>query len=411
MTSLTLNTHYALVHTPSAPTERENLHAISKQESYARAPYGVRLDSSEIMRSSEVRAIKDEIGLTRWKRRAASKKLLKGFTQKGGKLYSVAKCDWTLGNLVTINSNGNKASYVGVERCHSISACPCCSAAIRHQRALEIQEAIQKHIAAGGGAYFATLTMPHHTGEKLAPMIKTASAAWRKITSYTWWKQQGHAYIRALEITYGQNGWHPHYHLLILTNKPMSETETETFSERLHQEWARAVEKISGKKPLRQAQDFQVCDEKGEVLARYMSKVQEKKWSAGTEMARFDLKKATHESINPFEFLDENNQLEVEKRTALWREYVAATYGARVITWSRGLKARYGIDEISDEEAQERADEIESQKAIYATPARLYRAITAEEKHLVLELVLAKKIALAQKILPDYHTIPRQQWE
>src|SRR6185437_11787061 len=59
------------------------------------------------------------------------------------------------------------AHFRGLVTCGSVTACPVCAAKVRQARAEEIDRALGRHLCAGGGAVFVTLTMPHDAGMPL----------------------------------------------------------------------------------------------------------------------------------------------------------------------------------------------------------------------------------------------------
>ena len=132
-------------------------------------------------------------------------------------------------------------------------------------------------------------------------------------------------------------------------------------------------------------------------VAAYVSKFQDvgHTWGIGAEMTRGDVKDAGRTAADgdvhvvPFELLDDDCVLPVDlsTRKALWSEYVDATRGRDCIIWSPGLKLRFHIDKVSDEDILEQATEHilavwnvdpDSYSQIRRTdPARLAEAVSA----------------------------------
>ena len=109
--------------------------------------------------------------------------------------------------------------------------------------------------------------------------------------------------------------------------------------------------------------DLQRVDDHGRIIALYLSKIQDDhtdhshKWHVAGEMSRFDVKNGQKTGdgdvhINPFQLLDDDCPLALDEasRSAKWIEFVSATKGRRAILWTRGLKAMFGIDDLSDED-------------------------------------------------------------
>lgn len=282
-----------------------------------------------------------------------------------------ARCGWRIGENVSVHSDGHLAHFSGTERCSSVWACPVCSAVIRAERAREISQAVEAHHAAGGSILFATLTVRHERADPLKQSMDAVLGSWRKLLQGSAWvgskSTQGardryrvSGYIRSTEVTYGSNGWHPHIHALFFTDDKLSDTEVAAFGDELHTRWARFALKATGKLPTREhGTDVQRVDEDGQVLGKYLAKVQDEgkskteKWDASAELARADVKRGRGDNFVPFELLDSEHPMPLPQRRRLWVEYYEGTKGRRAITWSRGLKDRYQVGEKSDEDVIE----------------------------------------------------------
>lgn len=368
------------------------------------------LDSSQTMQPPQVRA--HSVRRERWRRRDESRKFLRPLAQSTDTGFArpvrPARCSWTLGQSVGIMHDGSRpAGYTGLERCGSIWACPHCGAVIRAGRAQEIQHVVEAHQAGGGELLFFTGTVRHHHGDDLTLTLDAVMQAWRTLTGNRPWKRWKKdlgisGFIRSIEVTYGEHGWHPHAHVMLFLDEENSLEQLAEFRTWLFEAWATAVEKAGGKRPTPQGLDLQKVDKKGKVLARYLSKVQdEKKWTAGAEMARSDVKSGRGSSLTPFQLLDEETPIDPDRRACLWREYYQATKGRRAITWSRGLKDRYDIGEQDDEEI---LDDAESTTPVWRTSAKSYRAAYkrgAVRLAIALELAEAELWTDLEKILPS----------
>lgn len=285
-----------------------------------------------------------------------------------------ARCGWRIGESVAVHSDGQLAHFSGTERCSSIWACPVCSAVIRAERAREITQAVEAHHAGGGSILFVTLTIRHTTTDPLKQSMDAVLGAWRKLLQGSAWAgskcKQGardrygvQGYIRSTEVTYGSNGWHPHIHALFFTDDRLSDTEVAAFGDELHSRWARFLKTATGKIPTREhGTDVQRVDEDGQLLGKYLSKVQDEgksrteKWDASAELARADVKRGRGDNFVPLELLDSDHPLPLPQRRRLWVEYYEGTRGRRAITWSRGLKERYRVSERSDQEVIEKTN-------------------------------------------------------
>ena len=279
-----------------------------------------------------------------------------------------ARCRWRAASIVGVHAPASEhgAHFSGLERCGSIWACPPCSAVIRAQRAREIAAALERAHGLGHGLAFVTLTLRHTADDPLAFTLDTLLEAWRRVTSWTAWKKLAKRLahvgtIRSVEVTLGGNGWHPHAHLALIFDRPLSEHERASLEAELATIWQRAVTKLGGRVPsLEHGTKVQLADEAGEQIAGYMAKVQEtvgkQRLGIAKELARGDLKQGRAGSITPFELLDDETG---SKRTrSLWHEFVTATKGRRAFGWSRGLRDYLipDLEELTDDEVLDKVE-------------------------------------------------------
>jgi hypothetical protein len=131
-------------------------------------------------------------------------------------------------------------SYSGLQTCGSVWACPVCSAKIAERRRAEIITAMAAHKAAGGCMHLLTLTAPHQRSDALVDLLAKQALALKKMfsdkTVRKVFAELGVVgQIRALEVTHGRrsernNGWHPHYHLLLFSGEAMDEPALRTLA-------------------------------------------------------------------------------------------------------------------------------------------------------------------------------------
>lgn len=268
---------------------------------------------------------------------------------------------------VALRLGDRGAGYLGLEHCESIWACPVCAAAIRSVRANEIQDGAARHLAAGGGGLFITLTLPHGRKDKLRGLLAQVTQGWGKMldrrAGREWKARLGLVgYIRAVEITHGGNGWHPHLHLLALTEAPVGDDTRDAFTAWLQAAWMGYASDRNWKGTAGEfgadVQDIVASD----GLAKYVAKVQDGDGIdrvMGAELARADLKGSrAAASRTPFELLADIATLrrdgtdpdgrQARAKAALFAEFVAETSGLSALRWSKGLRDRLGVAEVSD---------------------------------------------------------------
>jgi hypothetical protein len=165
--------------------------------------------------------------------------------------------------------------------------------------------------------------------------------------------------IRAVEVTYGENGWHPHAHVLLLFEDAVTSSERADLEEWLYGRWARHCEALDLGTPSR-AHGIDLQDVNAtHGLGEYLTKVVGGNWGIGNELARSDLKKSGG-GRTPWDLLSDFAEDGDADAGRLFQEFMIATKGRHFLVFSRGLKARLAIDEAATDEelaASEGADE------------------------------------------------------
>jgi len=113
---------------------------------------------------------------------------------------------------------GGRAAYSGLYRCGDFWRCPSCRVTLGIRRARQIETALRAHVDAGGSALLATYTVPHTRDESLPVVLARLAGTWRRYAKSVLRDVLGRHYVgavRALEVTHGASGWHPHYHVLV----------------------------------------------------------------------------------------------------------------------------------------------------------------------------------------------------
>lgn len=239
-----------------------------------------------------------------------------------------------------------KAFYNGLMVCGSVWNCPICAAKISERRKQELKQAFAAHKKEGGKIALMTLTFSHKKNDRLKDTLKSFSEATRKFRT----GKRYHAIrqklgligsIRDFEITYGNNGFHPHTHnAFFYTNDvDLQQIESELF---------KLWEKACAKYGLTTLEGVGLDLVDGEKADEYLSK--HGSWSLEQEMAKSHIKKAKFESMTPFDFLRTYLKTEDQKYLTLFSEYAEALKGKIQLYWSNGLKKRFLIIDKTDEQ-------------------------------------------------------------
>ncbi len=263
------------------------------------------------------------------------------------------------------------AHYGNLMVCGSPWSCSICAPKIASKRAAEVEQAISAHQAAGGRVLFLTLTVPHYAGEELAGLVDGYGEALR-----SFWSRRGTkdalksvgylGSVRALEVTHGVNGWHPHTHYLLFV---AADAEPWQIRAALHDQWAKTVDKRLDRQINGHGLTLQLVgsgsaaggtDEDARQLAKYVVKgLEDSIWGAGLEMTLGHIKKARRGGRTPFALLHDYAVNADLQAGALFAEFVSAFHRRKQLVWSPGLRKRLlDLDvEATDQELAELADQ------------------------------------------------------
>lgn len=246
-------------------------------------------------------------------------------------------------------------SYKGLQTCGSVWGCPVCAAKISERRRVELQAAIALHQAQGGHVLLATYTTPHYLGDDLALVLAGQAKALNYLNTDRASRKVFDdmaciGQVRALEVTHGRkrainNGWHPHYHVLLFV---ASGLDLAALQVRLFDRWVSACLKAGLKAPSA-AHGVRLDD--GSKAAAYASK-----WGLESEMTKGHIKKA-RDGETPFDFLRAYLADGDKQAGALFAEFAKVFKGKRQLHWSAGLKKRFAIGEMTDEELANKQDD------------------------------------------------------
>jgi hypothetical protein len=259
-----------------------------------------------------------------------------------------------MAEFVGIVAGQQGSAYTGLQTCGSVWACPIDSAKVRHDRALRLSRCVVNWADAGGGLVFPTMTLAHVSGDSLAKTFGHLLAGWRFVVSSRAYKRLkkrlGIEHVcRAVEITHGFNGWHPHLHLLFFTIRPLTRAELLDVWAVLLGVWQTYVE-LNDLRPIDSRRGVYVKavnldSEKGlETLGEYLSKTQDG-YGIAAELVRGDLKKGrSKKARSPFA-LAEAAIAGDARALALWREYEVVTKGRHALELSPASKTALGWGE------------------------------------------------------------------
>lgn len=326
--------------------------------------------------------------LLRWELQHAARELL-GTKHRLGVCHRVPSRFAGEGETpgVKVYRRADSATYYrGLMICANGWACPVCAAKIAERRRAELEEAIAAHLGNGGGVYHMLLTVPHSRKDKPLGLVADLLDSFRLLCSGKFRLSvlvPGYVgAVRALEVTHGDHGWHPHLHVLVFTAAPLDDQVLDVVQHKVWTKWEARVFKRMGKAPSRKAFSFagairgnfeekQLRVVEGEVeyvcpVTGYVTKfgadveleevLKRRRWGASDELTKGHLKTAGRGGRSPWQLLADYQGGDIHAGM-LWKEFVAAFKGRAQLNWSRGLRERLGLDvERTDEEVAATVD-------------------------------------------------------
>jgi hypothetical protein len=279
-----------------------------------------------------------------------------------------------VGDRVEIRIKDGSAYYCGLETCGNVWLCPVCSAKIHHRRAAELREALTTWEAGGHAASLVTITVPHDLDHPLSKLVNAERAAWKRVTAGAAWQRlkrrlgiAGH--IIALEFTWGdENGWHPHYHVLLVHDEHLDAHGIAALHQHFHSRLTGAC-RGSGLREPDQLHAVRIdANVSGASAGAYLAKGGD--WTPAEEMTRGDLKTSRIGSRTPFQILADYYQTGDAQDRVLWHAYGRVTRSLAAVRWSRGLRAviigRAKEHERTDEELA--AEETDGELVVVIPP-------------------------------------------
>lgn len=265
---------------------------------------------------------------------------------------------------VKYNETRKKAHWSNVQRCGSIWSCPVCAKQITEKRREELKKAVNTWKTVHKGAIqLLTLTFSHSKSESLKSLLERQKKAYKIFLETTKvkiiLKKMGVAHkIRSFEVTYGENGWHPHFHILMFnTHIFISPNLTNSLSEL----WITSCLKAGLSAPsMRHGLDLRDGEFASDYVSKWGIESETTKWGIESELTKGHTKKGKKNSLTPFDLLQLSiDDVEVfnKKPSKLFQEFAISLKGARQLVWSRGLKKLLQIEEKTDEELAEETEQ------------------------------------------------------
>lgn len=286
--------------------------------------------------------------------RAAARHLVSGISGIWAPRYRVAWCghkvrrsDWG-DQQVQIMTEGGRAWYQGLYRCGDVWLCPQCAGKIASGRAEELAEAVVEAARQGMAGAMISYTFPHYRGEDLRILVEKFAKARSKLRACRAWKRFADRWgiageVKALEVTVGKNGWHPHGHVLTFFDADIPESRRAEFQAELYAAWRTVCIRADLPTPSA-AHGIHVLwfQDAESMAADYVAG-----WSAIQELTGQTSKEAAEHGRNAWQLLDAASAGD-EDAGKLWLDYVRVFHGRQQLRWSKGLRNRLKQKDLFD---------------------------------------------------------------
>lgn len=291
--------------------------------------------------------------------------------------------------------------YAGLATCGRVWLCPVCNAKVMATRAVEIGAVLTWAVLAGLQVGWGALTVRHNAFTSLRGLITIERNAWRHVVRAPWWQKSNATkgvphqhvdgckddcdrkidtvdlgkkgrvgYIRAAELTIGDNGWHPHFHPIVLLR--MDADDAQRYLDRMVDRWVEGVELAGGEARRQGGQQMKVLRgvQVFEELSAYVTKATYDNARSDKGLSKLALETVWSQSKNgrgrvkgtvSHWTLLAAIEAGLADEASRWLELEEEIQGHRMITWSRGLRALAGLGEEKTDE-EEAAREVGSQE-------------------------------------------------
>ena len=270
-----------------------------------------------------------------------------------------------------------KAHYGDLQTCGSVWVCPVDASIISERRCLQVQDSIDRWRSMGCDNVVAmiTWTTPHYIYQPLSQVLEIQDKAIRimkkqpqrglyEVYRTTMEKMCSVGAYTGRELTFGENGWHPHrhdVHFIVRANN--SQLQRWRFA--LAVAWAIAFQKAGGiiedmqSFMLRSVRIDQINDDDGFTrISKYITTVEGDTWTLAQEATKGVVKTGKNGNITPFGMLEAIRQGAAHSRlySAKFWEYSQTMYGKKQFFPTPGLSRFLGVDNKTDSEIMKESD-------------------------------------------------------
>lgn len=317
-----------------------------------------------------------------------------------------------------VKSSTNKKSFFGgLSSCGSASTCSICAAKINERKANELRVMANQAAAMNNHLSLLTLTTPHTESDKIEELLPKINTALSEFWSGGWATRFKKKYgiignVRSFEVLHGDNGWHPHFHLIVVSEKKLPATGRSEKNQTLQDQsddwlhilnrWKTVSINAGLGMPNYNGLDVQNGDKAGEYISKFGSDEQileTKKgkkitWDMMDEATKGMTKLGKKGGRTPWALLSDSvdSDLTAEQRKEakfLFLFYARAIKGKNMLRWSKGLRDHFGLGKQATDEEIIKQEEDKADLLCHILPIEWKQILKLKHRNLVLDLAEA----------------------
>ena len=207
--------------------------------------------------------------------------------------------------------------------------------------------------------------------------------------------------IRALEVTYGSNGWHPHLHILALMERAQHADDVAEINMWLSSMWQKHLATIGAFADIQHGVDVKATfADVAEYVAKF-GREPKQGWTIERELTKAPVKNARQGGFTPFALLDASMNGN-EWAGQRFIEYAAAMHNKAQLYIPRSARELLKLDDATDEKLADTTiiDPIETVLA-RLTPAMWVAIVKANARQTVLSIACTGDVQGLYKVLFD----------
>jgi hypothetical protein len=263
---------------------------------------------------------------------------------------------------VCFNTKDKSCSWGNLQRCGSVWSCPVCAKKITEGRRHELKKITEGWNNQENSTLFLLgLTNSHTVSTNLEHLVEGQKKALkyffsgRKSEKLFDLLRKEHQ-VRCFEVTYGKNGWHPHYHIVLFSNKYDNLHDAHVYSYAQHELrnlWIHSCEKANIPLPdYHHGLDLQPVKD----VFKYVTK-----WGISEELTKGHVKQG-YDSYTPFDLLNlsiDDLPIFMNKLPSkLFQDFAISFKNSRQLCFTKGLKTLFDVQDVTDQHIADDTDNL-----------------------------------------------------